>query len=37
MAHDPQRHDLVVTKTLLGYQHDVEIIEQIHRRQPLVH
>jgi Nucleotidyltransferase of unknown function (DUF6036) len=32
----PERHDLVLMKTLRGYQHDVEVIEQIHRRQPLV-
>ena len=23
-------------KTLRGYQHDVEVIEQIHRREPLL-
>jgi hypothetical protein len=33
----PERHDLVLMKTLRGYQHDVEVIEQIHRRQPLGH
>ena len=27
----PERHDLVLMKTLRGYQHDVEVIEQIHR------
>jgi K+-transporting ATPase C subunit len=32
----PERHDPVLMKTLRGYQHDVEVIEQIHRRQPLV-
>ena len=32
----PERHDLVLMKTLRGYQHDVEVIEQIHQRQPLV-
>jgi hypothetical protein len=32
----PERHDLVLMKTLRGYQHDVEVIEQVHRRQPLV-
>lgn len=32
----PERHDLVLMKTLRGYQHDVEVIEEIHRRQPLV-
>ena len=32
----PERHDLVLMKTLRGYQHDVEVIEQIHRGQPLV-
>jgi hypothetical protein len=32
----PERHDLVLMKTLRGYQHDIEVIEQIHRRQALV-
>jgi hypothetical protein len=32
----PERHDLVLMKTLRGYQHDVEVIDQIHRHQPLV-
>ena len=32
----PERHELVLMKTLRSYQHDVEVIEQIHRRQPLV-
>jgi hypothetical protein len=32
----PERHDLVLMKTLRGYQHDVEVIGQIHGHQPLV-
>ena len=31
----PERHDLALMKMLRGYEHDVEVIEQIHRRQPL--
>ena len=31
----PERHDLVLMKTLRGYQHDVEVIEQIHRTPAL--
>lgn len=31
----PERHDLVLMKLIRGYHHDVEVIEQIHRLQPL--
>jgi hypothetical protein len=31
----PERHDLVLMKLVRGYQHDVEVIEQIHQHQPL--
>jgi Nucleotidyltransferase of unknown function (DUF6036) len=31
----PERHDLALMKMLRGYQHDIEVIEQIHQRQPL--
>ena len=31
----PERHDLALMKTIRGYQHDVEVIERIHRRQHL--
>jgi hypothetical protein len=31
----PERHDLALMKLIRGYQHDVEVIEQIHRLQPL--
>jgi len=31
----PERHDLVLMKTVRGYEHDLEAIEAIHRRSPL--
>jgi len=35
MAKVPERHDLVLMKTVRGYEHDLEAIEAIHRRSPL--
>lgn len=31
----PERHDLVLMKTVRGYEHDLEAMEAIHRRSPL--
>lgn len=31
----PERHDLVLMKLVRGYEHDLEAMEEIHRRSPL--
>ena len=31
----PERHDLALSKTVRGYQHDLDTIEQMHRAQAL--
>jgi hypothetical protein len=30
----PERHDLALMKTVRGYEHDVEVIAELHRKQP---
>jgi hypothetical protein len=31
----PERHDLALMKTIRGYEHDLEVIAEMHRKNPL--
>ena len=31
----PERHDLVLMKLVRGYEHDLEVIEEMHRHEPM--
>lgn len=30
----PERHDLALMKTIRGYEHDIEVIAELHRKRP---